>query len=144
MSRQKSLKTSQSAQARAKQIKATIRKLKQKIQKIERSGEVAPPNCHIIRYQTKPNQKIYWYYKLQAAERIFPMATDNSKKTKYLYLGKAGSEAHLDAVEKLTRRSLIDELERFIHSLQESYLDICFGGETEPDSDYYPEGLKED
>ena len=42
MSIQKSLKTSQSAQARAKQIKATIRKLKRKIQKIEREGEVAP------------------------------------------------------------------------------------------------------
>ncbi len=80
MSTQKSLKTSQSAQARAKQIKATIRKLKQKIQKIEREGEVAPPNCYIIRYQTKQNQKIYWYYKLQAAERIFPMASDSSKK----------------------------------------------------------------
>ncbi len=139
MSTKKSYKTSQTAQLRAQQIKATIRKLKQKIQKLERSGEVAPPNCHIIRSQTKQNQKIYWYYKLQAAERIFPMATDSSQKTKYLYLGKAGSEAHIDAVEKLTRRSLIDELERVINSLQESYWDICFGGETEPDSDYHPE-----
>ena len=95
MSTQKSYKTSQSARTRAKQIKATIRKLKQKIKKIELEGEVAPPNCHIIRYQTKQNQKIYWYYKLQAAERIFPMANDSSKKTKYLYLGKAGSEAHI-------------------------------------------------
>ena len=144
MSTQKSYKTSQSAQLRAQQIKAIIRYFKQKIQKLKREGDVAPPNCHIIRYQTKQNQKIYWYYKLQAAERIFPMATDSSKKTKYLYLGKAGSEAHIDAVEKLTRRDLIDELERVIRSLQESYLDICFGGEIEPDSDYYPEGLKED
>ena len=53
MSTQKSYKTSQSAQLRAQQIKATIRKLKQKIQKLKREGEVAPPNCHIIRYQTK-------------------------------------------------------------------------------------------
>ena len=59
-------------------------------------------------------------------------------------MGKGGSEAHLDAIERLTRRNLIDELERVIHSLTESYWDICFGGETEPDSDYYPEGLKED
>ncbi len=35
------------------------------VQKLEREGEVAPPHCHIIRYQTKQNQKIYWYYKLQ-------------------------------------------------------------------------------
>jgi hypothetical protein len=87
----------------------------------------------VIRYQTKQNQKIYWYYKLQAAEPIFPTATDNQKKSKYLYLGKAGSEAHLEAVEQVIRRGLIDELERAIESLQSSYLDICFGGETEPD-----------
>jgi len=37
------------------------------------------------------------------------------------------SEAHIDAVEKVTRRGLIDELERVINSLQESYLDVCFG-----------------
>ena len=42
--------------------------------------------------------------------------------------GKAGSEAHIDAVEKMTRRDIIDELERVVHSLQESYLYICFGG----------------
>ncbi len=64
MSTQKSLKTSQQATLRAKQIKSLIRKLKQKIQKIEREGELAPPNCHIIRYQINRNQKIYWYYKL--------------------------------------------------------------------------------
>ncbi len=50
--------------------------------------------------------------------------------------GKVGSEAHIDAVEKMTRRDIIDELERVIHSLQESYLDICFGGEIESDSSY--------
>ena len=144
MSTQKSLKTSQEATLRAQQIKSLIRKLKQKIQKIEREGEVAPPHCHIIRYQINRNQKIYWYYKLQAAEPIFPMATDSNKKTKYFYLGKAGSEAHIDALEKLTRRDLIDELERVIHSLQESYFDICFVGESKPDSSYYTEGLKED
>lgn len=144
MSKQKFLKTSQDAQTRAKQIKALIRQLKQKIEKIEREGEVAPPHCHIIRYQIKQNQKIYWYYKLQSAEPIFPMASAPEQKTKYLYLGKVGSEAHIDAVEKMTRRSLIDELERVIHSLQEGYLDVCFGGETEPDLSYYTEGLKED
>jgi len=52
-----SLKTNQEAELRAKQIKATIRKLKQKIQKIEAEGSVAPPHCHIIRYQTKHSSK---------------------------------------------------------------------------------------
>ena len=59
------------------------------------------------------------------------MATNNEKKTKYKYLGRAGSSANIDAVEKLTRRNLIDELERVIQSLTESYLDIYIGTETE-------------
>jgi hypothetical protein len=142
MQRPNSLQTNQEAELRAKQIKTTIRKLKQKIQKIETEGEVAPPHCHVIRYQTKQNQKIYWYYKLQAPEPTFPMTTDSQKKSKYLYLGKAGSEAHINAVEQMTRRSLIDELERIINSLNQSYLDVCFGGETEPDPSYYTDGLK--
>ena len=36
----------------------------------------------------------------------------------YMYLGKGGSEAHINAVEKMTRRNLIDELERVFHFLQ--------------------------
>jgi hypothetical protein len=144
MTKLNSLKTTQEVSIRVKQIKATIRKLKRQIQKIASEGEVAPPHCHVIRYQTKQNKKIYWYYKLQAIEPIFPRASDNNKKSKYLYLGKAGSEAHIDAVEKVTRRGLIDELERVINSLQESYLDVCFGGETEPDLSGENEGVKDE
>ncbi len=120
MSRQKPEQTTQSAALRGKQIQGLIRKMKQKIKKIEREGEVIPRDCHIIRYQVNRNQKLYYYYKLQSAEPIFPMATDSQKKTKYKYLGKAGSEAHIDAVEKMTRRNIIDELERVVYSLQES------------------------
>ena len=72
------------------------------------------------------------------------MVDNPDKKTKYIYLGKAGSEAHINAVEKMTRRNIIDELERIINSLQESYMDLCFGGETEADSSYYIERVKED
>ena len=85
MSSHSELKTSQDVHLRAKQIKSLIRSLKQKIKKIEREGEVAPANCHIIRYQVNGKGTIYWYYKLQAAESIFPMATNNEKKTKYKY-----------------------------------------------------------
>ena len=66
------------------------------------------------------------------------------EQLQYLYLGKAGSEAHIDAIEKVARRGLIDELERVINSLQESYLDVCFGGETEPDPSYETKRLKEE
>jgi len=126
MSTEKSQKTTQSATIRAKQIQGLIRKIKQKIKKIEREGEVAPVDCLIIRYQVNRNQKLYYYYKLQSTLPIFPMATDSQKKTKYKYLGKAGSEAHIDAVEKMTRRDIIDELERVIHSLQESPVRYLF------------------
>ena len=51
MSTEKSQKTTQSATIRAKQIQGLIRKIKQKIKKIEREGEVAPVDCLIIRYQ---------------------------------------------------------------------------------------------
>ena len=100
MSSQSELKTSQDAHLRSKQIKSLIRSLKQKIKKIESEGELAPANCRIIRYQVKRSPKIHWYYKLQSPESIFPMATDSEKKTKYKYLGRAGSAAHIDAVEK--------------------------------------------
>ena len=126
MSTEKSQKTTQSATLRAKQIQGLIRKIKQKIKNIEREGEVAPVDCLIIRYQVNRNQKLYYYYKLQSTLPIFPMATDSQKKTKYKYLGKAGSEAHIDAVEKMTRRDIIDELERVIHSLQESPVRYLF------------------
>ncbi len=144
MSRDSKALTAQAPIVRGKQIKTAVRKLKNKIKKIKSEGEVAPENCHIIRYQIRRNQKIYWYYKLQAKEPIFPMLDNPEKKTKYIYLGKAGSEAHIDAVEKMTRRNLIDELERMLTSLQESYLDLCFGGETEADPSYSIEGVKAD
>ena len=54
------------------------------------------------------------------------MATDSQKKTKYKCLGKGGSEAHINAVEKMTRRNLIDELERVFHSLQSSPVRYLF------------------
>ncbi len=138
------LKTSQSASLRAKQLKTVISQLKRKIKKIEKEGEVAPPNCHLLRYQVTQNQKIYWYYKLQASSPIFERATSSQTKTKYLYLGKAGSEAHVEAVQQMTRRNLIDELEKMISSLTEAYLDIYLGGETEADPSYFPEGKKND
>ena len=126
MSTPTSKQTTQSAAIRGKQIQSLIRKMKQKIKKIEREGEVIPREVHIIRYQVNRNQKLYYYYKLQSASPIFPMATDSQKKTQYKYLGKAGIEAHIDAVEKMTRRDIIDELERVIHSLQESPVRYLF------------------
>ncbi len=90
MSTEKSYQTTQSATLRAKQIQGLIRNMKQKIKKIEREGEVAPREVHIIRYQVNRNQKLYYYYKLQSTSPIFPMATDSQKKTKYKYERQSG------------------------------------------------------
>ncbi len=80
MSRDAKPLTAQAPIVRGKQIKSAIRKLKNKIKKNKSEGEVAPKNCHIIRYQIRRNQKIYWYYKLQASEPIFPMVDNPEKK----------------------------------------------------------------
>ena len=90
MSTPTSKQTTQSAAIRGKQIQSLIRKMKQKIKKIEREGEVIPREVHIIRYQVNRNLKLYYYYKLQSASPIFPMATDSQKKTKYKYERKRG------------------------------------------------------
>ncbi|MDJ0800985.1 MAG: hypothetical protein QNJ51_29965 [Calothrix sp. MO_167.B12] len=39
-------------------------------------GEVAPRGAVVSRYQVRQQQKIYWDYRLQAQEPIFPKAHD--------------------------------------------------------------------
>jgi hypothetical protein len=85
MSRQ-NLKTSQPTSLRAKQLKTIISQLKCKIKKIEKEGEVAPPNCHLIRYQVTQNRKIYWYYKLQASSPILFIWEEKLKLTRPIFL----------------------------------------------------------
>lgn len=122
--------TNQHPGLRAKQLQKLISKIKRQIHNIGKMGTVAPPTCNVIRYQIRQNHKIYYYYKLQSKNEIFPTVNSHSKLSKYLYLGKAGSSAYIEAIEQVTRRALIDELERVLGSLQEAYLDICFDGEV--------------
>lgn len=116
---------------RAERLTITIAALKVKIQQIYDEGEVAPQGCYVARYQVRQQQKIYWYYKLQATEPIFEQAKDRQKKSKYKHLGRAGSEEHITAVVQVVRRSQIDELERTINSLTNSLLDLYYDGESE-------------
>ena len=71
------------------------------------------------------------------------MTNVGNKKTRYRYLGSAGSEAHTIAFRQVTLRAIIDEIDRMINTLEESYLDVCFGGEIKPDPHYYPTENKE-
>lgn len=91
---------------------------------------MAPKGCYVARYQVR-QQKIYWYYKLQATEPIFEQTKDRQKKSKYKHLGRAGSEEHITAVIQVVRRNQIDELERTINSLTNSLLDLYYDGESE-------------
>jgi hypothetical protein len=63
----------------------------------------------------------YWYYKLQATEPIFPT---KDKPSRYKHLGRAGSCAHVDSVIQVARRVQIDELQRAIDSLKQSWADL--------------------
>lgn len=135
--------TNQPLEQRVNQLKRLISKVRRQISNLEKSGAVAPPTCNVIRYQIRSGKKIYYYYKLQAQEPCFSQVSNEGKLTKYLYLGKAGNSAYIEAMEQVTRRALIDELERVLSSLHEAYLDVCFGGEVKNDPDF-SEGLKKD
>lgn len=112
-------------------ITAAISALKQQIQKIEAEGQVAPYGCVVSRYQVRQQQKIYWYYKLQAQKPIFPKAQDNKALSKYKHLGKAGSEAHITAVMQVIRRAQIDEIQRNIDTLTQTLLNVGYDDEPE-------------
>ncbi len=117
--------------ARAEQLQAALATLKSLIQQISASGEVAPPGCCVLRYQARGQQRTYWYYKLHAISPIFP--TRSGKMSKYKHLGKAGSSSHIEAVMQVTRRAQIDELQRAIDSLTESWLDLYDSLEAQKD-----------
>jgi hypothetical protein len=46
-------------------------------------------------------------------------------------LGKAGTQAHIDAVMSVFRRTVIQEIQKIIHTLDNCLLDISSGSEQE-------------
>jgi hypothetical protein len=98
-------------------------RLEQEIQAIMASSTVAPGGCWIARYLAKGRKGFYWYYKLQATYPIFPTKT-NGKLSKYKHLGKAGSQAYLDALEQITARAKIEALARSIETLNQGLKDL--------------------
>jgi hypothetical protein len=93
-------------------------------------GLQVPDGCWVARYQVRQKDKIYWYYKLQADRPIFEQKNGQSL-SKYQHLGKAGSQAHVDAVMGVLRRTIIMELQTTINSLKNCLVDIAFDGEQE-------------
>ncbi|MGK7872368.1 MAG: hypothetical protein AB4426_03345 [Xenococcaceae cyanobacterium] len=101
---------------RLDELKHLLNQLQQNLEDIRASGEIAPPGCWIVRYQAKGRKGgRYWYYKWMSHDLIF--VTKNGNPSCHQYLGKAGSEAYLNAVEALSRRGRIEALDRAINTL---------------------------
>ncbi|MEN9519870.1 MAG: hypothetical protein RLZZ381_2458 [Cyanobacteriota bacterium] len=109
---------------RAERLLATIAAIEQQIKDIFASGEVAPIGCHLARYQARGQYKAYWYYKLQAKEAIFPSKKESGKLSRYQHLGAAGTESHIDGLMMVIRRNQIDELQKSIDALKDSWSDL--------------------
>jgi hypothetical protein len=121
--------SSQDKLERIDRINAAIAALEQQKQRIETEGEVAPKGSVVSRYQVRQQQKIYWYYKLQATTPTFPKANAPKTLSKYKHLGKAGTIAHIEAVMQVVRRSQIDEIQRTIDTLTQVLLDVGYDDE---------------
>ena len=94
----------------------------QELEKIKTEGEIAPPGCWIVRYQARGRGGVYWYYKWMAAEQIF--VSQKGERSSSKYIGKAGSEAYLKAIEMLYRRGQIEAIERAINTLSQGLEDL--------------------
>ena len=134
-------KTSQARQLeklnRAERLLATIATIEAQIESISASGEVAPPGCCLARYQARGQYKAYWYYKLQAQQPIFVSKSGQGKPSRYKHLGAAGTQAHVDAVQMVLRRVQIDELQKAIDALKDSWSDLYsdnLDSSNQPDS----------
>ena len=108
---------------RLDELKHLIKQLQQDIEDIRDEGEIAPSGCWIVRYQAKGQKGgRYWYYKWMSHEPIF--ITKNGNPSRHQYLGKAGTEAYLKAVEALSRRGRIEALERAMSTLSRGLEDL--------------------
>jgi hypothetical protein len=131
MGRRVSSKSQQDKLERISRLQSAIASLETYQSFFNRQGELAPVDAWVARYQVRQPQKAYWYYKLQASSPTFTTTGETPKLTKYKHLGKAGSEAHVEAVMGVTRRTLVSELQKTIDSLKSSLLDISFDSEQE-------------
>lgn len=109
---------------RAERIQTTIALLREQLSEIEAAGVVAPPGCHVARYQAKGAKHHYWYYQLKAQTAIFPKTNQKNEYSRFQHLGKAGTQAHIDGVLAVVRRVQIDELTKAIDGLNESWSDL--------------------
>lgn len=104
-----------------------IRQWEREIEEIAAEGDVAADGVTIIWYQNKrkltsllSDEDYYMYYKyvkLMAPEPILPSRKHPGKLVKHVHLGKYGSEAHLEEMEKIRRRDRIKAIEKQIEGM---------------------------
>lgn len=116
--------------ARFSRCKKAIASLEKQQQQLLKLGELSPKGAWVARYQVRQNKKKYWYYKLQVPQPYFQCVTSD-KLSKYKHLGKAGTTAYIDAVMSVMRRSIWNESQKVIDSLDDCLLDISSGSEIE-------------
>lgn len=107
---------------RLEQLKSLFTLIRQEIEQLSSTGELAPKGAWIVRYQARGRGGTYWYYKWQSHEAIF--LTKEGKKSCHKYIGKAGNPAFLKAVEMLVRRTKIEGLEQALHTLELGLSDL--------------------
>lgn len=110
-------------QSRIDKVIDMLERLELEVAAIHNSMPIAPPSCRIARYLAKGRKEFYWYYKLHATTPIFPTRSDG-KLSKYKHLGKAGSQAYIDAIEQITARTKIEALDRSIETLKQGLKDL--------------------
>ena len=131
MGRRVSSKSQQDQLERITRLQSAIATLETYQNFFERLGELAPEGAWVARYQVRQPKKAYWYYKLQASSPTFTTTGETPKLSKYKHLGKAGTQAHVEAVMGVARRTIVEELQKTIDSLKSSLLDISFDSEQE-------------
>ncbi len=124
-------KSNPNVESRADRLADALSILQEKMELIKKEGEIAPPGCCILRYQARGKAQTYWYYKLQATEKIFPRKSGGLSK--YKHLGVAGSQAHVEAVMLRSRRTQL-EFDRSFDSLMDSWSDVYGDNKKEPPS----------
>jgi len=97
-------------------IKRLFQQIENEIERTAQSGKIAPAGCWIVRYQARGTGGTYWYYKWQSHDPIF--INKNGHKSCHRYIGKAGSPAFMEAVDRVMRRTKIDGLQQSLHTLE--------------------------
>ena len=97
-------------------VNALIGEINSEIEQIKTNSNLASDDTWLVRFRAKGKGGAYWYYKWQSNQPIF--LTKNGNYSRYKYVGKAGSQAFLEAVEMMKNRTHISALQQVLHTLE--------------------------